>query len=146
MPGQSRPRRLQENELNFFGSRSCHWITQMEKKKNKNINWKDPQLSIDPGLCNRSYGQSLPALPSTWNKLTFLVAQIVKNLPALWETQLQSLSWEDPGEGNGNPLQYSCLENAMDRGACQATFHGVAKCRTWLSDWNELKVYVFIIK
>ena len=32
-----------------------------------------------------------------------------------------------PGEGNGNPLQYSCLENPMDRGAWKATFHGVPK-------------------
>ena len=32
-----------------------------------------------------------------------------------------------PGEGNGNLLQYSCLENLMDRGACQATVHGVAE-------------------
>ena len=32
-----------------------------------------------------------------------------------------------PGEGNGNPLQYSCLENSMERGAWQATVHGVAK-------------------
>ena len=39
-----------------------------------------------------------------------------------------------PGEGNGNPLQYSCLENSMDRGAWWATVHGVAKSRTWLSD------------
>ena len=38
-----------------------------------------------------------------------------------------------PGEGNGNPLQYSCLENPMDRGAWQATVHGVAKSRTGLS-------------
>ena len=35
-----------------------------------------------------------------------------------------------PGEGNGNPLQYSCLENPMDRGAWQATVHGVTKSRT----------------
>ena len=33
------------------------------------------------------------------------------------------------GEGNGNPLQYSCLENSMDRGAWQATVHGVTKSR-----------------
>ena len=32
-----------------------------------------------------------------------------------------------PGEGSGNPLQYSCLENPMDRGACQATVYGVAR-------------------
>ena len=35
-----------------------------------------------------------------------------------------------PGEGNGNPPQYSCLENSMDRGAWQATVHGVAKSQT----------------
>ena len=35
-----------------------------------------------------------------------------------------------PGEGNGNPLQYSCLENPMDRGAWRATVHRVAKSRT----------------
>ena len=34
-----------------------------------------------------------------------------------------------PGEGNGNPLQYSCLENPMDRGAWQATIHGVTRVR-----------------
>ena len=35
-----------------------------------------------------------------------------------------------PGEGNGNPLQYSCLENSMDRGVWQAVVHGVAKSQT----------------
>ena len=39
-----------------------------------------------------------------------------------------------PGEGNGNPLQYSCLGNPMDGGAWQTTVHGVAKSRTQLSD------------
>ena len=39
-----------------------------------------------------------------------------------------------PGEGNGNPLQYYCLENAMDREAWKATVYGVAKSRTRLSD------------
>ena len=43
-------------------------------------------------------------------------------------------SGRSPGEGNGNPLQYSCLENSMDRGAWQATALGVAKCQTRLSD------------
>ena len=40
------------------------------------------------------------------------------------------------GEGNGTPLQYSCLENRMDGGAWWAAVHGVAKSRTWLSDFT----------
>ena len=40
------------------------------------------------------------------------------------------------GEGNGTPLQYSCLENPMDRGAWWAAVHGVAKSRTRLSDFT----------
>ena len=44
------------------------------------------------------------------------------------ETHVQSLGWEGPlDKGNGNPLQYSCLENPMDGGAWQATVHGVTK-------------------
>ena len=39
-----------------------------------------------------------------------------------------------PGAGNGNPLQYSCLDNFMDRGAWQAVVHGITKSQTWLSD------------
>ena len=39
-----------------------------------------------------------------------------------------------PGEGKGNPLQYVCLENPMDRGAWWATVHGVSKSQTWLSN------------
>ena len=41
-----------------------------------------------------------------------------------------------PGEGNGNPLQYSCLENPMDRGAWWATIYGVTKSRTRLNDFT----------
>ena len=39
-------------------------------------------------------------------------------------------SGRSPGEGNGNPLQYSCLGNSMDRGAWQATVHGITKSQT----------------
>ena len=45
-------------------------------------------------------------------------------------------SGRSPGEGNGNPLQYSCLENPMDGGAWCAAVHGVAKSRTRLSDFT----------
>ena len=43
-------------------------------------------------------------------------------------------SGRPPGEGNGNPLQYSCLESSMDRGAWQSTVHEVTKSQTQLSD------------
>ena len=43
-----------------------------------------------------------------------------------------------PGEGNGNPFQYSCLENPKDQGAWWATVHGVTKSQTRLSDFTSL--------
>ena len=43
-------------------------------------------------------------------------------------------SGRSPGEGNGDPLQYSCLENSMDRGTWRAIVHGAAKSQTGLSD------------
>ena len=46
-------------------------------------------------------------------------------------------SGKSPGEGNGNLLQYSCLENPMDRGAWRATVHRVAKSQTRLSDFTH---------
>ena len=66
--------------------------------------------------------------------LASLMAQMVKNVPPTQETQNHFLGGKIPGEGNGNPLQYSCLENPMDRGAWWATVHRVAKSRTQLSD------------
>ena len=64
-----------------------------------------------------------------------LVAQTVKTLPAMQETQ----GWIpglriSPGEGNGNSLQCSFLENPMDRGARWATVYGVTKSHTRLSN------------
>ena len=59
---------------------------------------------------------------------------------AMQETQIWSLSQEIPGEGNGNPLQYYCLGNSMDRGAWQATVHGFTKeldTTSWLSNNNN---------
>ena len=61
------------------------------------------------------------------------MAQPVKNPPAGQETWVRSGSVDPPGEGTGNPLQYSCLGNPMDRGAWWVRVHGVAKSQTWLS-------------
>ena len=53
--------------------------------------------------------------------------------------QIRPLDWKDsPGEGNGNPLQYSCLENPMDRGAWRAMVHGVTKSQTQLNRLSTL--------
>ena len=78
-------------------------------------------------------GAVLGGIP--WTRGASPVAQIVKNLPAMQETQ----GWIpglriSPGEGNGNSLQCSFLENPMDRGARWATVYGVTKSHTRLSN------------
>ena len=66
------------------------------------------------------------------------MALVVKNPPAnagdIRDTGSIPGSGRSPGEGNGNPLQYSCLENSMDRGAWRAIVHGEAKSRPRLSE------------
>ena len=84
------------------------------------------------GFCislNTSLIRLLSTCKENFVKMSFRppVAQSVKNPPAVQKTRVQSLGREDPGEGNGNPLQYSCLENPMDRGAWQVAVHGVAR-------------------
>ena len=67
--------------------------------------------------------------------MVFPGAQMVKALPAMLETQVRSLGWEDPLEkGKATHFQYSCLENYMDGGAWWATVHGVAKSQIRLRD------------
>ena len=63
------------------------------------------------------------------------MAQMVKNLPVMQENGIQSLGGEDPLEkkGNGYPLQYSCLESSVERGAWQDIVHGVTKSLTRLT-------------
>ena len=63
---------------------------------------------------------------------------MVKNPPAnVGEVGSIPGSGRSPGEGNGNPCQYSCLENSMDRGAWRATVHGATKSWTWLKQLNN---------
>ena len=61
------------------------------------------------------------------------LVELIKLVSGILLPHTQSLDWYS-GEGNGTPLQYSCLENPMDRGAWKAAIHGVAEGRTWLSD------------
>ena len=70
--------------------------------------------------------------------VSFQVSTVVKNLPANAGDPRDGGSipglGKSPGVGSGNPLQYSCLKNPMDREAWQTIVHGVAKSRTQLSD------------
>ena len=70
--------------------------------------------------------------------LGFPGSKMVKNLPASAGEARDMVSVPgsgiSPGVGNGNPLQYSCLENSMDRGDWWATVHGVANSRTQLNE------------
>ena len=60
------------------------------------------------------------------------VAQLIKNLPAMWDTWLRCLGWEDtPEKGKAYPLQYSGLENSVD-----CIVHGLPKSQTRLSDFH----------
>ena len=70
-----------------------------------------------------------------FNRRVSLVAQWQRIRLQMQETQVQSLIQEDPpGEGNGNPLQCSCLGHPVDKGAWRDTVRGVAESLTWLSD------------
>ena len=70
---------------------------------------------------------------------------VVRNLPAsAGDAGSIPGSGRSPGEGNGNPLQYSCLGSPLDRGAWRAAVHGVAKSRTGLSHWALTHSYVHI--
>ena len=72
----------------------------------------------------------------------YLIAQLVKNPPAIWETWVQSLGWEYPlKKGKGYPLQYSGLENSMD-----CVVLGTARSRTQLSDFHFSLSLTFQVK
>ena len=89
-------------------------------------------LSSFPGL-GRSVGEGIGyPLQYSW---TFLLTQRVKNLPAMWETWVQSLGWEDPlEEGMATHSSVLAWRIPMDRRVWWATVHGVTKSLTQLSD------------
>ena len=97
----------------------------------------DPNWTPERSLCVSSSGHTLCINYSSPITACFQVAPVVKNLPTrqTQEVQVWSLVREDPLEEeiNGNPLQYSCLERPLDRGAWRATVHGVTQSWTQLS-------------
>ena len=66
----------------------------------------------------------------THDQGAFLVNHLLSSARDVRDTGLMPGLGRSPGGGHGNPLQYSCLENPMDRGAWRATVHGVAKSQT----------------
>ena len=91
----------------------------------------------DSGNCKARHYHEKPTATITRKQTLFWASQVVlvvKNLPAkagdVRDAGSIPVSGRSPGEGNGNPLQYSCLENSMDRGAWQAIVHSVAKSDT----------------
>ena len=72
-----------------------------------------------------------------------MVALVVKNLPAVQEAWVGSWVGRSPGGENGNPLQYSCLENSMDREAWRATVQGGSESQTQLSDLAAAAAFLF---
>ena len=66
---------------------------------------------------------------------------MVKNLSSMQGSQVRSLGWEDPGGGHDNPLQYSSLENPMERRAWQTIVHGIAESDTT----EQLSMHRFIL-
>ena len=83
-------------------------------------------------------------LRTTDSSHSFPGGSVVKNLPAsardIRDMGLIPELGRSPGERNGNPLQYSCQDNHVDRGAWQATVHMVSKSRTWLKRLSTLTI------
>ena len=94
----------------------------------KESTYKSGDSGVIPGLeSSPGEGISYP-LQFSWASL---VAQFIKNLPAVWETWVQSLSWEDPLEkGMATSSNILAWKIPMDRGAWQAAVYGVANSRT----------------
>ena len=70
---------------------------------------------------------------------------VVKNPPVIArDVGLISGPGRTPGEGNGNPLQYSCLGNPIDRRSWWATVYGVAKSWTWLSMHTHSQAHMYV--
>ena len=100
------------------------------------LSWGCPRLVlVSVGNSNQTCTQAGEGKEPGFVPPASFWAQRVKNLPAVQENPSSIPGpGRSPGTGNGNPLQYSCLENPMDREAWRAADHGVAKSRTRLRD------------
>ena len=104
--------------------------------------WHSARLTVGTRIWKESLFQNLKFYIITQNDGVSQVAQGLKNPPANARgVCLVPGLGSSPGEGYGNPLQYSCLENPMDRGAWLAIAHAVAKSRTRLSDIHKQHIH-----
>ena len=124
--------------------------------KRKHGNWCRKNITLNRIACLLPFRVNLNQFINTnkadpcyldWDCIepgTSLVAQTIK-ASACNAGDLGSIPglWRSPGEGNGNPFQCSCLENPMDRGACQATVQGVTKSQTRLSDFTSFLYWTY---
>ena len=116
------------------------WMNVQRVTLSENSQSQTVLYCIIPFIWHSWNDKNLKEFQESWASL---VAQRVKRLPAMWETWVRSLGQEDPLEEDmATPLQYSCLENSMDGGACGLYIYivqGVTESRTWLSDftWND---------
>ena len=112
--------------------------------------WKYQFFGAQPSLLSNSH-------ICTW-LLEKTIALTILDFPGSSDGKVSAYNSGDPGsiprlgrssgEGNGNPLQYSCLENPMDGRVWLAIVHGVAKSRTWLSDVTftfTLTIWAFVL-
>ena len=110
----------------------CRWIlyhlNHLRSVSQQNISYEklSSKFKVNPVICLYLFQLCASCIP-WWLS--------VKE-PACSAGDLGSIpgSGRSPGEGNGNPLLYSCLDNCMDRGAWRATVHAVIESWTWLSD------------
>ena len=87
--------------------------------------------------CDPAHVAPLPLVAEELEECEKVGEQLWPQIAEVQKKGMNSLSLEACiGEGNGNPLQYSCLENPMDGGAWWAAVHGVAKSRARLSDFT----------
>ena len=98
------------------------------------IDWRE--IAKGPGLCGNPRSFIIICV-CIWSWVGFPDATSGKRTHLPMQERCRFDPWirKIPGVGQGYPLQYSCLENPMDRGAWRATVHGVTKSWIWLSDW-----------
>ena len=131
--GCSMPGLLVHHQLPEFTQTHVHWVSDA-------IQPSHPLSSPSPPALNLFQHKGLfKWVSSSHHSWAYLVAQLVKNPPAMWETWVQSLGWEDPLEKT-MATNSSILAWRIPRTVCRV--HGVAKSWTWLSDFHFLSLHL----